>query len=325
MIKKVLLILSVMLFAFSCSSPSNPSGSTGDGGTTGGGTGTTDPSKISAFLNDKTGVYYSKNVNGEFDYSELKIKNSKLYYIDHTYGTKWANTDGISGDTTTTTLFEGDKKITLEGKMSGLLYEYIFNGSDYKMTVYYVLTKETYTSTQLYLAGTISDFAKYAGDYYSGLQLYLQIDAKGNIYFINGGYKTTSDGNTLILTSTDGYIMKVNFGNDRLIAEVCDKNGELYQKLYKSDLVETRQGTYVDSTDRSEVLSIDANGNVKFADANGQIYETRETRLEGNLLTRTEIYNNDTPTEERKITTVRFGTTIEYKDYNNVTKTLIKQ
>lgn len=322
MIKKVLLILSVMLFAFSCSSPSNPSGSTGDGGSTGGGTGTTNPSEISAFLKDKTGVYYSKNGNGEFDYSELKIKDSKLYYMDHTYGTKWAQSDGISGDTTTTTLFEGDKKITLEGKMSGLLYEYIFNGSDYKMAIYYVLTKETYTSTQLSLAGTISDFAKYVGDYYAVGQLFLQIDAKGNIYYINNG-RASSDGNTLILTSTDGYIMKVNFGNDRLIAEVCDKNGEVYQKLYKSDLVETRQGTYVDITDRSQVLSIDANGNVKFGDQ--QDYETRETRLEGNLLTRTQIYNNDTSSEKRDITTVRFGDTIEYKDYNNVTKTLIKQ
>ena len=42
MIKKVLLILMVILFAFSCNSPSNPSGSTGDGGSTGNGGSTGD-------------------------------------------------------------------------------------------------------------------------------------------------------------------------------------------------------------------------------------------------------------------------------------------
>lgn len=332
MFKKILLILSALIFAISCSNPSNPNGNnnTGDGGNNGnntgnGGnteTGTTDPSKIAAFLQDKTGVYYYKNENGEFLYNDLKVKDSKLYETYPGAG-MWELID----NNTKIKLIEESKTIVLEN--TGYVTEYTFNGNDNKMYFYYVLTKQAYTAPapNLNNLGTIADFAKYSGDYYVDQMLYLQIDNEGNIYHINSGYTASKDNNTLVLKSIrEGYTTTINFENDNLIAEQPNQNGEVYKKLYKTDLAENYKGTYIDSATKTEVLSIDEEGNISFLEYNNTLKKvTEQTILEGNLLTRTQIYNNDTPNEKREITTVRFGDTVEYKDYNNVTKTLIKQ
>ena len=110
MLKKILLILAALIFAISCSNPSNPNGNnnTGDGGNNGnntgnGGnteTGTTDPSKIAAFLQDKEGVY--REEEDEKGHTKIKIKEGKVFYIQNL---TWENV------TPSITLFEDNKKI----------------------------------------------------------------------------------------------------------------------------------------------------------------------------------------------------------------------
>lgn len=193
MTKKLLLMFAVMLFAFSCNSPSNPNnngsgnngGSTGTGGSTGE-IGTSDPLKISAFLKDKTGVY--GNIDDVIrNENELKIKNSSIYLIDSQV---WKPFTG------TVTLYESDSKIVM--KNDNYIYTYTL-GSKITGNTVIILKKEAYqndpSKTKI---GTIEAFSKFAGNYLIEGDTYIQIDNSGNIYFLEQApFTATSDNNTL--------------------------------------------------------------------------------------------------------------------------------
>ncbi|MEI0476342.1 hypothetical protein [Brachyspira pulli] len=306
MIKKVLLILSVMLFAFSCSSPSNPSGSTGDGGTTGGGTGTTDPSKISAFLKDKTGVY--GNIGDTIqNQNELKIKDSNLYLIDVE---TWKPFTG------TVTLYENESKIVI--KNDYYMYTYTF-GNKITANNYPILKKTAYQADpSAHKLGTVEAFSKFAGNYLLEDSLYIQIDNLGNVYFMESApFKVTSENNTLVL-SVDNQSYKIDLSQSELLLKTFIDGKELINDMEKSELLEKYEGTY---TDGGSSLNIDKDGHI--TTTFNTAIKALNCRLKGNVITST-IYGQ-TGKEIYTFTFSGDGNTVTYKPHQGLESTLTKQ
>lgn len=249
MIKKILLILSVIVFAVSCSNPSNPNngntdngGNNGNGETPGGDTSITDPNKIAEFLKNHEGRYYNKN---NYYNTHLRVENEKIYY----------------GDSKTEAVYD---KISLSGndiriETKDQITTYNFNNNIVNEYSQLVCQKEAFSKPQdLVAINTISAAAVYSGNYYilydDGIrkEYYFAIGPDGQIYSQNRlkDFTFTLNGNKLTATGTDGINTIKNeytIENDRLIINQYGYlNGELYptNKLDKSDLLTPYIGTY---------------------------------------------------------------------------------
>lgn len=306
MIKKVLLILSVMLFAFSCSSPSNPDGNTGDGGSTGGGTGTTNPSEISAFLKDKTGVYGTIN-NNDYEENRLKIKNSTLYMVNYDIINK------VEGNIT---YYKNDSKIVV--KTTDDIYEYVL-GNKFTSKHTLILKKEPYNKDDtLNEIGENKELSRFAGNYLYRNSTFIQIDSFGKVYFIDPTqFKVTLENNTLVL-SVDNSSLRIDLSQPELLYKTFINGSELVDNLEKTDLLENYEGVY---NNGGISLTIDNNGIINFsADSSVKV---NNSRLRGNVITST------THTDKGKeISTFTFsddGNTVTYKPHQGLESTLTKQ
>lgn len=281
MLKKVLLIAAALILAISCSeSPTDPNNNnTGDGDLIDEGSGTTNPTEISAFLNEHAGRYYS-----QYDKSisiRERIEDGKIY------NDMYSSEENLEITGTMTLL---DNKLQIETTnyskpLNKLIYLYTFNNNGISKSIKDIYEKEPVSSTTGYRQlAKVNGLEKYAGTYYnysymsSGelppqpeKSIYLIIDNSGYIYVPISEQAQVQiknialNGNNLVMemshTMTENgqsYTYNVEqsiiFKNNYIIENYIKVNGE-YQQLYdykKSDLLTPYIGDY-NSTDGSDI------------------------------------------------------------------------
>ena len=289
MLKKVLLMIAVMIFAFSCSSPSNPNnggtGDTGDGSIIDEGSGTSNPTTIADFLNKHAGRYYYQSDNGHI-YVEERIENGKIYDTS-------LSEEGLE-ITGTMTLSKSDNKLQIETvqylePLNKVIYLYTFNNNGMSKSVKSIYMKDPVSSTTGYKQlAKVNGLEKYAGAYYNYYYSSPQVQPEKSINFIidNNGYiyvpipeqiqiqikNITLNGDNLVIQMTQvvpeengqSYTYNVEqsiiLKNNYFIENYTKVNGE-YQRLYeynKSDLLTPYIGDY-DSADGNITLMVKSN------------------------------------------------------------------
>ncbi|MEI0540531.1 hypothetical protein [Brachyspira pulli] len=315
MLKKVLLMIAVMIFAFSCSSPSDPNnggtGDTGDGSIIDEGSGTTDQTSISDFLKKYSGRYHSEvasEYGGMTRYIYYRIEDGKIYEKESQIEMQYKKTllgnkiqVEIPGDETS--IYGSDRNSNIE----------IFNFYNDKIQIFYkyVFQKENFNIPKGYeIVGTFSQAAQYAGNYYEyegeegyneGIKKYnlFIIDESGNIYI-----EKTPDAQTITCT-LKGNVLTLSFGEGsyecileatRAIISIQQNNQEQSFIYKKSDLLTPYKGTY---TGNGVTLTVNE-ANAEFTPNN---LTNPSAILNGNNLVIYEhiIYNDTLTVKEHKI------------------------
>ena len=190
MIKKVLLMIAVMIFAFSCSkTPTEPNGSgtgdTGNGSIIEEGTGTSNPASISEFLKKHSGVYSAKEDGMERVY--YRIENGVMY-------------NGLTENIVDAqkTLLNNKLELYYTGNPSGTGYEKndematlnFLNDGNIDQRYNGVFVKEQYKKVyDIKWGNPIDGLKQYSGNYFQydddypeGKYYNLSIDENGQIY-----------------------------------------------------------------------------------------------------------------------------------------------
>lgn len=284
MLKKVLLMIAVMILAFSCSkTPTDPNnggtGNTGDGGIIDEGSGTSNPTTIADFLNKHTGRYYVEYNDGSQNV-EYVIDGGKIYNY---------NNAEVSG---TSTLLEKENKLQIYVYGSTEPYSerndriYIFNFYDNSIKLYekYVYQKEAFNKpNELVQIQKVNGLSIHEGNYYtwnsgSSQNEYIKnysfaIDKDGYIYGDQGMKDVNPTlqlkGNILEMSYQtkfeDGLTHSIKasliFKNNVMIegdAYIDGKTDDYYRDLKKSDLFNDYIGTYL-SEDGLSTFTINNN------------------------------------------------------------------
>ena len=288
MLKKVLLMIAVMIFAFSCSkTPTDPNGSgTSDtgGGIIDGGSGTSDQTTIADFLSKHAGRYYS----GTSVY--YRIEPGKIYEYDEKTEMQYNKTLSgnklqieIPGDMSSPNGY--DKNDAIE----------ILNFSDGSLELFRkeIFLKESFSLDNQYEKfNTISGLANYEGNYYqysgSGRFCLFLIDNQGNIYFLKeqiaSMIKECSLNQNILTITFDGGKYECILEQNRAILSIFQNGVEKSEICKKSDLLTPYIGIY---SGEGVTLTVDeANAVIE------NIYATSAI-LNGNNLTIYEGYSED--------------------------------
>ena len=341
MLKKVLLMIAVMIFAFSCSkTPTDPNGSgtgnTGDGGIIDGGSGTTSPEAISDFLKKHSGRYYDEYESGNIIMKDimLRIENGKMYDGKDKYEMDNSKSKiTLSGNKLQMEVTGNDSQ---QQNSSIVVFNFVNNGI--QMFPKPIYQKENFQVPADFVEiAKINGAEKYTGAYYMWSQetsdspivksYSLAIDASGTIY-VNKNMKEAGatfelNGNILSYTmqvENENITIKYDLimEQNRAINDGVYENGKQHFYEYKkSDLLSTYIGIY---TGEGITLTVDE------ADAvmNPEILN-HTSILNGNVLTIYEVrYETSTTMKEHKIVFNSDGTAAYTKPDGAGTVTLQK-
>ncbi len=337
MLKKVLLMIAVMIFAFSCSkTPTDPNnggtGNTGDGGIIDEGSGTSNPTTISDFLKKHSGRYYDEYESGNIIMKDimLRIENGKMYD-----GTEKTEMDSSKSKIT----LSGNKlQIEITGndslKENSGITVLNFANNNIQMFPKQIFKKENFQIPNGYVeVGTVNGAAAYAGSYYQWYQDSSQsplvksyvftIDENGKIYARQSmkDWKYELNGNILSYYITEENItIKYTFimEQDRAINDgIYENDKQMFTEYKKSDLLSTYIGIY---TGEGITLTADESDAVM-----NPTLDDHTSILNGNVLTIYEVkYETSAIMKEHKIVFNGDGTATYTKPDGAGTVTLKK-
>ncbi|MEI0510143.1 hypothetical protein [Brachyspira intermedia] len=330
MIKKILLIASIIIFAISCSNNSNNTEQA-----------ITNPAEISNFLKQYDGRYYHEHefTNGSYTHVAFRVENGNMYIGED----KEPVNDLSLLNNSLEINVNGNTQLSNTYNQIYSILEVNFFDDHIKFSGKNIFDKEDFNipDEDYIVIKQFKDLGIYAGNYYiptlddkgnvKTKNYTILIDKSGNIYGYKGmtnvGMTFTLEGNVLKSehnNNGDKIIMSYKLEQDRIVYQINFIYGSEYSyELMKSDLFTPYMGTYSAGNITLQVNENNASINTA---TTGNYYSSI---INGNNLVISEIlFENDTdPIEikEHKITFSDDKTKATYTKPDGTTVELIKK
>ena len=251
MIKKILLIASIIIFAISCSNNSNNTEQA-----------ITNPGEISNFLKQYDGRYYHEHefTNGSYTHVAFRVENGNMYIGED----KEPVNDLSLLNNSLEINVNGNTQLSNTYNQIYSILEVNFFNDHIKFSGKNIFDKEDFNipDEDYIVIKQIKELGIYAGNYYMSTldssgniktkNYTILIDKSGNIYGYKGmtnvGMNFTLEGNTLKSEHNhngDKIIMSYKLEKDRIVYQINFIYGKEYSyELMKSDLFTPYLGTY---------------------------------------------------------------------------------